>query len=250
METKIFYSINSGLFFQYGDTGLLADGLFTGDEFGWSVLPPVLEGQLRTRTGLFAHCDGAVYTHDHSDHFHQAYFDVTQNYAPPMPYYKPDGHSPEIAVLPRGPGSETFQIGNIEVLSVKTIHDGKGGELFDHRSLLLRCGGECFFLPSDAALKPSMLPLFTDWWGGAVTAGFFNLFQLMSPEGQAFIRGMRPRRVFLYHLPFPKDDKFNYFNLSRRAASLYAQDLPALERLEPMAWLDRDPPPWAVPGGE
>lgn len=243
MDIKIFYSIDSGLFLCSKETGILIDGLFTGEEFGWSILPESIVRQLHDRTGIFAHCDAAIYTHDHPDHYNQAYFDITQAYTEPMPYYKVDGYSKGLDVTRLDSSREVIRVGDMEILVVDTIHDGKGCEKTPHKSLLVRCGKEKILIPSDALMTKEFVNLFAE--EGPITAGFFNLYQLMHPRGQRLIQKLPVQRVFFYHLPFPEDDKYHYFDLAKRAKMMYAKNLPPLEYPVPMSWVDGKAPEWS-----
>ena len=243
MNIQIFYSIDSGLFLCSKEAGVLIDGLFTGEEFGWSLLPEPIVRQLHERKGIFTHCDAAIYTHDHPDHYNQAYFDITQSYPKPMSYYKVDGHSEDLDVERLSSGAEKIRVGDMDILVVDTIHDGKGCEKTPHKSLLVRCGEEKIFIPSDALMTKELIDFFAE--EGPITAGFFNLYQLMHPRGQQLIRKLPVQRVFFYHLPFPEDDKYHYFDLAKRAKTMYPENLPPLEYPAPMSWVDGNCPEWA-----
>ena len=69
MNTAIFHSVNSGLYFWDGRDGLLIDGIHRGPETGCSSTPPSLRRQLEEGSGLFAHLTGLLFTHLHGDHF-------------------------------------------------------------------------------------------------------------------------------------------------------------------------------------
>lgn len=243
MNIQILYSINSGLFLCSKEAGVLIDGLFTGEEFGWSHLPEPIVRQMYDCTGIFAHCDMAIYTHDHPDHYNQAYFDVTQFYSKPMSYYKVDGHSADLKVECLPSGAERIHVGDMEILVVDTIHDGKSYERTPHKSLLIHCGEEKILIPSDALMNKEFFDFFAE--EGPITVGFFNLYQLMSPIGQQLIQKVPVQRVFFYHLPFPEDDKYHYFALAERAKAMYAKTLPPLEYPAPMSWVDGNRPVWA-----
>ena len=75
-----------------------------------------------------------------------------------------------------------------------------------------------------------------------MAAAFVNVYQALSGQSQSFLRRLRPQRVFLYHLPFQRDGRFHLLDLARRAQRLFPPDLPPLEILAHMRWIDEARP--------
>lgn len=237
MRTQIFHSVNSGLFFWDGRDGLLVDGIHQGGQGGFSAMPDILSTQLRRGSGLFAHLTGVLFTHLHSDHFDAGGLGTLLQARPQLPVYGP-GLSGPVLMRPIRPGLCSVRMGGSYILAKDTLHDGGPYRDTPHQSYLLRMGGESLFIAGDAALRSADAADFSSFYGAPVTAGFFNLYQLASPEAQAFIRTLAPGRVFLYHLPFQKDDRYHYHQLAQQVLRTYPPTLPKVEPLGHMAWLD------------
>ena len=251
MNTCIFHSVNSGLYFWDGTAGLLVDGIHGGKEKGLSPMPEFLAEQLARRAGLFAHVDGVLFTHGHSDHFQRQGLRRLLS-GPGRPgVYGPKLPETYASIRPIRPGMYRVQVAQAYVLAKDTVHDGTGFQNTPHQSDLLRMGGETFFIAGDAALTPEDAAAFQGFYGSRVDAGFFNLYQLVSPQGQDFLRRLRPERIFLEHLPFKEDDPFHYRSLARQAARSMPADLPPVEILSHMSWIDGRAAQWqAEEGGE
>lgn len=244
MNTCIFHSVNSGLYFWDGMAGLLADGIHDGPEQGFSPMPAFLAGQLAKHTGLFAHTDGVLFTHLHADHFQRSGLRRLMHDRPDLRIYGPGLPETYASVRPIRPGLCRVQMAGAYILAKDTLHDGAQFREEAHQSYLIRMGGETFFLAGDAALTLEDGAAFSGFYGGKVDAAFCNLYQLSSPEGQECLRLLRPGRIFLIHLPFREDDRYHYRSLARQAARALPKDLPPAEILPHMAWLDGKAAQW------
>ena len=244
MSLHIFHSVNAGLYLWDGKNGLLIDGIHDGREDGFSPVPAALVKDLLTHTGLFAHLTGAVFTHWHLDHFHPQGLSALQQLPEPPIIYGPGWSTPNTPVRPIRRGLNRARIGNIYILAQDTLHDGKPFYHHPHQSLLVRMGGKSLFVAGDALLKGVPASDLCVFHEQPVWAGFFNLYQVASPDGQAFIRALAPDRIFLYHLPFPEDDRYNYGDMARQVIKRLPADFPPIEQLSHMAWIDQNAPGW------
>lgn len=244
MNTCIFHSVNSGLYFWDGMAGLLADGIHDGPEQGFSPMPAFLVGQLNRHRGLFAHTDGVLFTHQHPDHFQRSGLHRLMSAQEDLRIYGPGLPENRASVRPIRPGLCRVQMAGAYILAKDTLHDGRQYRNVAHQSYLICMGGETFFLAGDAVLSEEDGRIFSDFYGGAVDAAFLNLYQLSSPEGQAFLRLLKPRRIFLEHLPFREDDRYHYRSLARQVAKLLPDDLPTAEILSHMSWIDGKAAQW------
>lgn len=245
MNTAVFHTVNSGLYFWKDGTGLLIDGLHTGSKVGFSDMPPELVQELNAHAGLFAHLDGLVFTHFHEDHYDEERTTVALQAVPTPLLYLPETSQCTALVRSSGPGEKILRIGAAEIFAADTLHDGPAFHGDIHESLLLKIGEECFFIAGDAALQESQATPFLNFSQGKISAGFFNLYQLASPQGQAFIQKLSPQRIFLNHLPLESDDNYHYIKMARQVVRRWPSDLPLVESMEAMAWLDGAPASWA-----
>lgn len=238
MDTYLFHSVNSGLYFWDGMAGLLVDGIHDGQEQGFSPMPAFLSGQLARRAGLFAHTDGLLFTHLHRDHFQRAGMLRLLNRPESCSVYGPGLSESQASIRPIRSGMCRVQMAGAYVLAKDTVHEGEKFRQDRHQSYLIRMGGETFFIAGDAVLTAEDALAFDGFYGKEVEAGFFNLYQLAAPQGQEFLRILQPKRVFLIHLPFREDDRFHYRSLAWQVVRQLPQDLPPVEILPHMAWID------------
>ncbi len=244
MNTLIYHSVNCGLFFWADDTGLWVDGIHSAHAPGFSPMPPCLSRQLQSHTGFFAQTDGLLFSHVHEDHFCRAGLRIALDVPDPPVVYGPNIAEANAGVKRIAAGRKMISMGAARIFSMKTVHDGDALSEEPHESFLLQLGGEAFFLAGDARLAPEQAEVFRSFGGGRVTAGFFNLYQLSDENGRAFIRGLNPGRVFLYHLPFPEDDCFSFHLQAPAVIRRYPADLPPVEVIPHMDWIDARPAPW------
>lgn len=246
MKTNIFHTVNAGLYLWSGETGLLIDGLHAGRAQGFSPLPEGVGRALRTHCGLFAHLNALLFTHLHGDHYDRALLlEALRVEVPPL-VYGPELSETSVEARPIRPGLWFFHAGQAHVLCLETVHDGEVFRGDPHRSLLVRVNGESIFIAGDALLRPDQAGVLGEYYGEPVAAAFVNLYQLAGEEGLAFLRALAPRRIFLYHEPFPQDDQFCYSVMARQVLRRLPADLPQPERLAQMSWIDGAAPAWNV----
>ncbi len=244
METAIFHSVNAGLYFWDGRNGLLIDAIHEGREEGLSPMPAFLAGQLRCRSGLFGHVTGMLFTHLHHDHYDTDKVRQFQQSAPGLPVYGPNLMEGRVELEVVRPDTYHIVMGGTTLWAWDTCHDGNTFAGTPHQSFLLALGRERFFVAGDAALNVSDAIHIAEVCRSPVTAAFCNLYQLASPDGREFLRMLSPEQVFLYHLPFSEDDHCGYHRLARQVLRNYPADLPSVERLDHMAWLDNKAARW------
>ena len=244
MFTAVFHSVNAMLYFYAQGHGLLVDGAHGGYPEGFSNPPSQLQCQLRRRTGLFSHVDTLLFTHLHPDHFDASALDAILEASPAPRVYGPGLDRCSIPVRPVSAGITGLSDPPFQVLAINTVHDGASFSCVPHRSYLLSCGEECFFIGGDAVLGLPQADLLAQMDHPPVTAAFLNPYQLSSSGGQAFLRALSPQRVFLYHLPFPNDDRYGFYPLARQALRNDPADLPRADFLPQIEWLDTCAPDW------
>lgn len=246
MKTAVFHSVNSALYLYNRGTGILVDAVHSGTRSGFSLMPPALDAQLKHHTGLFTHADGLIFTHTHSDHYDPDGLRTALDVSKPPLVYGPDLTESTAPVQVIRPGLKSIHIGQAEISAIKTDHMGGNSPAGPHECFIIRMGSENLFVAADADLN-SPLAASIMAQNPVIDLAFFNLYHLALPAGQDFIREMRPSRVFLYHLPFAKDDIYNYRTMARQITEKYPKDLPPFEILRQMAWLDDAAPSWSKP---
>ena len=245
MKARIFQTINAGLYLWREGCGLLVDGLHWGREAGMSELPGPIAEQLRTGRGLFAHMTGLLFTHLHTDHYDEGYVRMALQDHPELPLYGPKLPGANVTAQEVRPGVRRFSMGPAEVAAVETAHDGAIFRDMPHMSYLIRMDGESLFIAGDAALEPEAGDLVRELYDTPVEGAFLNLYQIVSPKGQEFLRRLAPRRLFLYHLPFPGDDRYQIILQSRQRLKRMPEGLPPVEFPAALSWVDGSSPEWA-----
>ena len=242
MNTSIYYLVNASLYFNFDGSGILIDGVHEGQKKGFSPMPASADRALRQHTGIFSDLRGALFTHLHPDHFDRNRLDYLMRFSAPLSVYGPGLDCSNVQTQQLTTNVITFTVGQTGVQAVSNIHDGEEFRSEPHRSFLLEHNDERFFIAGDAILDPDSACEFLQNISGPVTAAFINLYQAASPAGKVFLRTLQPERIFLYHFPFPGDDKANYWRLGKQIARKWPDDLPVPELPEPMNWISDNRP--------
>lgn len=204
MKPFFFHTVNTGLFFYDGQYGLLIDGIHTGLELGFSNTPKeVINSLLHLNKAKSIHIDFA-FTHMHPDHFDKT---LLEKLCVQMPHAKSYIPSAQPITNPT----------NFTIIPFATIHDGKPYQQVPHTSLLLSCCSKWFFIAGDAILTPELAEKVIATQPQSIDTIFINFYQLNSSLGQAFLRALNPKEIFLYHLPFEEDDRYRFHRLVRHA---------------------------------
>lgn len=192
--------------------------------------------------GIFSHSylQGMLFTHLHPDHLNGAELSAAAQTVPSAFVYLPGF----IKAKPAAMENDSFCVGNAEVTAISTTHDGALFEEDPHCSFVIRLGEECFFVAGDGQPDEELAQTVSAQCKAPITAAFMNVYQLASLKGRAFLRGVHPKRIFLYHLPFPEDDIYALSDLSKRLLRNFPKELPLVEQLRHMEWIDAAAPDW------
>lgn len=245
MQLHIFHTVNSGLYVTKGNDHLLIDGIFDGSAVGFSPMPSVLRKQFLENEKFFPYLNHLLFTHTHKDHFDEnALLEFLPKARPVI--FSPDPRFRNIERTPLSSGLGQIPMGNFQIFVLDTIHDGPQFVNLPHCSYFIQLAEESLFITGDAVLTEKDAACLLEHNLKKPNAVFLNLYQTAHPSVHDFLRRMEPQRVFLYHLPFPKDDVFQIHLSMRSALKKYPDDLPAIEVLSPMTWIDRKIPSWFI----
>lgn len=245
MKTQIYHARNASLFFYDGTSGILVDGIHNGKKVGMSEMSGEWEHDLYEKTGVFGHTDALIFTHLHPDHFCEKEVNLYIAENSGAVRYAPHWEKSNVRKISVSGRMESIKVGNAQIITVKTIHDGEVYRADPHESLIIKLGLETFFVAGDAELFESdagdVLQVVNH-----VDLAFVNLYQLGGKTGMEFLDRLKPDRILLYHLPEPEDDEWNYLLMGRQSVKrLQSQYGRKAETLEHMAWLDENCPVWA-----
>lgn len=228
MKTSVFHSVNAGLYFCFENTGIWIDGIHDGSGVGMSLMPNRLLEDMEERRGMFKCVSGLVFTHLHEDHFSKEKTEwFWRGALDETAVYTPVGYSETIKPEELSGGVRRLYAGKGEILTKKTIHDGAGYQKDPHESVLLRLGGESFYIAGDAVLDINDAQVL-GYYGDNMKLVFLNLYQLGDSCAEEFLQKLGASCVMLYHLPFPEDDRFSYRIMARQIMKKRCE---SLERL-------------------
>ncbi|MCU6762425.1 Uncharacterised protein [uncultured Roseburia sp.] len=228
MKTSVFHSVNAGLYFYFQNTGIWIDGIHDGSGVGMSLMPDELIKDMECGTGLFQCVSGFVFTHLHEDHFNKEKTErFLQRASCETAVYTPTAYSEAVKPEPLAEGVKRLSVGSGEVLTKKTMHDGEGYQKAPHESVLLRLGGESFYIAGDAVLDVKDAKILGAY-GEHMKMAFLNLYQLGDSCAEEFLQKLGARCVMLYHLPFPEDDRFSYRIMARQIMKKRCESLEKL----------------------
>ncbi|MCR4751202.1 MAG: hypothetical protein K5852_02815 [Eubacterium sp.] len=242
MKTSVYYMINAALYFDFDGSGILIDGVHEGQKKGFSPMPAATDRSLRQHADIFSNLRAALFTHLHPDHFDRDRLNYLLHFSATPAVYGPGLDCSNVHVRPLSEKVLDFTVDSIRILAVSNVHDGEEFREEPHHSFLLEHDHERFFVAGDAFLDPKADNAFLHSFSRPVTAAFVNLYQAASPAGKDYLRALQPDRIFLYHFPFPGDDKANYWRLGKQIARKWPDDLPVPELPEPMNWISDNRP--------
>ena len=236
MPLKIFYTVNAGLCFQTEAGSLLVDLLHQGKQLGFSATPNAVCQQMLTHTGLFQGTVCFVLTHLHPDHFDAKLMRRFLDENPNAQMYGPQGITRRVSCTQLAYQAERVEFGSFSLTAFQTVHDGRKYVMYPHRSLWLHINGQQHLVCGDAKLDTLVAERMTAVCGIQPDSVFVNVYQLSEPDGNAFLTRIRPKHIYLYHLPALEDDIYNYWQVARHLdGKILADGLPPVELLTPMS---------------
>lgn len=217
------YLANAALFIDCG-ARLLADALYDPSSVPFSPLP----AGLLEREALRA--DRLLFTHEHPDHFTPSCaWAYLQKYGADK-IFLPPPDSPESKKLGQALGAracypsphENYHLPGGAVLSCfYTSHMGAKYQGYPNLCYLLEYAGKTLLITGDA--DPSAPPFAHALSGKHVDAAFVNPLFFCHKAGRDLLTTIiRPKTIYVYHIPFPEDRPEHYLRLFDRARPLYA----------------------------
>lgn len=113
----------------------------------------------------------------------------------------------------------TFHAGDFTVTEIYVPHSGKEYSGIRNTTLLLQVGNKCLYIAGDGDYADPghagiLQDLRIDW-------GFFNPYYQLIYSGRKMIASLDINKVYIYHMPYEKDD----------TGSLYSKTVRAVQRL-------------------
>lgn len=208
-------SVNAGISLYTEGLKIWVDALHDRKVPGFSTLTPELRDMLFD-AAAFQNPDVIAFTHCHPDHFSETLCQEAVCRFPKARLILPERRFPNQLLL-RG-GEVIVPAGERRLTFRKLTHEGPEYAEVLHYGLMIEDGGENILVLGDCALQGGELET---WIAGRPLDTVFAPFPWLTlPGPRAFLsRVLRPRHLFLYHLPLEKDDDWHY----RRAAVMASQ---------------------------
>ena len=225
MTTHVYFTVNSGLYFSYGDTGVFIDGIHGGAELGFSPVHPRTVQCCADRSDIFENLKALLFTHCHSDHFNA---DLVSSLAGK----NDEGAQSSLAIFTPEDGKRTVPlspIGPLKIFAVKTRHDGGKPLCFTpHVSFVINAPDATFLAAGDAVFTEHDAERIRPLCQRKVKAAFVNPYQILLPSNREFLAALGAECHVLVHLPLAKDDKYNARLLYDNAVKKYPAQMQKL----------------------
>ena len=173
-------SANAGVSLQMGPHRIWVDALHTRQAEGFSTVSPELWARMQAEEAFTAP-DVICFTHCHRDHY-----------------------------------DRTLTLGGLELRFFRLPHEGDGVPPAPHYGLLLSDGRFRVLIPGDCTVASTALA--EHLRGVEIDLALLNFPWVTKKRGRVFVEEiLRPRHLFLYHLPFREDESHRYRAATRRA---------------------------------
>lgn len=215
--TSIFHTLNSGLIFSNRDAQLLIDVLHNGADIGFSPFPNILYDNLIHQNGVFNKKSDIVFTHCHPDHFDDNLLKQYRSLYPNNSIYVPQVLSEFCKVTKTSNISRIIQTKHFTLYAFQTCHEGTIYHNVFHLVYMLDINGAFYIISGDAILDNSLYQSISQITHDNIGGIFVNPYQLNNSSNYSFFKKLNSKKIFIYHLPTPEDDIYNYHALATHA---------------------------------
>lgn len=230
--TSFFHTVNSGVIIKTNNSEFFIDVFHTGKEVGLSDTPsPVLDDLIKKRENQ-GQTKVILATHSHPDHFNESMFDVICHADKKYLCYCPGYKKSNISFTVCENSLSYFDTEDVRCYMTKSIHQGAQFKDVDNRAYILKCDNKIYIFLGDTELTEPIVKQLKMF--GNAEAIFVNYYHLASPTLTAYIRSGDVKTVFLYHLPFEKDDMYHCRLCASQVMKGYPSEILQPEILRPM----------------
>lgn len=208
-------SINAGLALNTEGLRIWVDAVHDEKVPSFSTLTPQVQRQLFA-SEAFQNPDVIFFTHCHPDHFSKQLCVEAMKRYHNAKLILPEAHFKDQTHLR---GTEVIVPVNGRLLYFRRlIHEGKNYRDVPHYGMMIEDDGETILVLGDCALQASGL---REWVAGRqIDAAIMPFPWITLRTAQEFIqRELRPRQLFIYHLPLEQDDVYHFGVSARKAAA-------------------------------
>lgn len=237
MSAKIFHTVNAGLYIESDKTSILIDGIHKGFSAGFSDMPYKLLNDMNNNSGIFCNIPNLLFTHKHPDHYNKELVDLfLKNSAPSL--FCPGLKETTVEPVFLEKNIDLLQMRGLDILSINVPHEGECYKNTDNRSYLVSMDNTNIFIAGDSVIDPNMQKSLSKYIKGEIQYGFANIYQIIHPATRIFLSELHPKRLFLYHLPFKEDDKYNLHKITQETLKKIHGDFLTVETLNHMSWIN------------
>ncbi len=224
---------NAGVLVSYDGVRFLIDGIYCDLNRNFSDIPKKTWEKMREGKGELANIDYLLFTHWHYDHFYGPYFmeymahNRVKGVLFPPNEVGAKGLEEPLAVygekaLEFDRKAEFHPAKNMTVKRLALRHVDKAFYHVTNQCVQLDLGGKRLMFLSDADYLVQAYrqggDVRTDI--AFVTPVFYN-----HPKGREILRSvLGARTIVICHIPFPEDDRFNYYRMSCRDVERFRQE--------------------------
>lgn len=237
MKPDVFGTVNAGLYFWNGKTGLFIDAIHKGKEIGFSDTPEEIIDQMINHKGIFGRKNDYLFTHTHEDHFDKELLNICRQEYPDCFISGPDEGMSNLTPVIVQDGVYELRIRDYHIWVFRTQHDGKQFCDCVCYAYLVEADNNNCLVCSDAILNMELLWRIRNRCVGKVDKIFLNLYQLSSKVGRNFLHVLDPGELWLYHLPYKQDDLYHYWKLAAECTNRYAGEIQNVKVAHPMSKL-------------
>jgi len=213
-EITVTLSANAGVAIEIAGKRIWVDALHSKKVPTFSAVSQALFAKLLAAPE-FEKPDAICYTHCHPDHFCREMTVQTLHRYPEAKLFLPQQQFPE-QVLLEGQNPE-FQLGDVTLRFLRLPHEGAQYANTVHYGLLILSSQGNVLVTGDCAVAaPELLEAVA---GIQLDVAVLDFPWLTLSRGRAALEGLNPKKILLYHLPFPEDDTNGYLDSAAKAAS-------------------------------
>ena len=223
---------NAGILVSFAGLRFLVDGLYCDLNRNFSDIPLNIWEKMREGKGSYANIDYLLFSHWHYDHFYLPYFleymEHNRVKGVLFPPEEPGAKGVSEALAAYGEKAVHFdrraEFHPGEDMTIKRLqlrHVDKAYYQVTNQCIWMELGGKRLMFLSDADYLVQVYKqggdLRTDI--AFVTPIFYN-----HPKGREILRNvLEARTIVICHIPFPKDDRFQYYRMSCRDVERFRQ---------------------------
>lgn len=239
MKLQIFHTVNEGLYLWNGKSGLLIDALHGGVSEGFSNMPEKYKRLMTEKKSIFRKTNDVLFTHLHDDHYDAELVGIFAGLNPDSYFYGPGLEKNNTSVVQSNNGLDFMKMRDYNIIAFHTKHDGKPYVGYPHRSYIVEWEDERIWVSGDALFSDELAEDVLDTCGGKrIDRAFVNVYQIGSRNNLSFLQKIHPKEIYLYHLPYPEDDKARYYHLAKGCISKCARMGIEVKQLQQDSFMD------------